>query len=595
VKSLLASTAIALLALASPISGPMRFQLGAGAVLAQSPITLQNLAFKGDKASVSIPSIIIDGSSLSRAELEALFDPKAVATLAGRLSQFSARSVTIPAIEITQTLPEGASVSVYRNTVLRDIRNGFVAEAVTDSATNSAKPRQGAKDIPGVEMAMGNIITKGVDMPLWFRFAFDRAQPGETLKLAIAEQTAGRTTYRIGDFATIEIAEISARDIKLRPLKTPPVELLALAERQADDKTTPDAKMGMAIAADMLGAMSFGDMQVKGLTGTVRQTGKPQARFSLDRLAMAGGADVAGRFQMLGLKVENGKDRFNIGEIGLEGVSLAAMMAGFGRLAASTDAAAEPDPSTMIPKIDAIRLAGVDFDVPDVKDPQQRIRARLGLFETKMSNHVGAIPADVAIAIDRLQMDIPADTREKGLQDIVALGYKALDLTARYSQSWSEPEKTLRVNELSVRSAGMFAAQAKAEIVNVPRELFTLDKAVASVAALGVAARSVQISLVNESLFEKLIAKQARESRRKVEDVRAELAAGATIMAPILLGDHPAAKAIGAALGQFVADPRNLKFGITAKGEGLGATDFIAVANPMDLLKKLDITAAANQ
>jgi hypothetical protein len=62
-----------------------------------------------------------------------------------------------------------------------------------------------------------------------------------------------------------------------------------------------------------------------------------------------------------------------------------------------------------------------------------------------------------------------------------------------------------------------------------------------------------------------------------------------------MLGDHPGAKALGAALGKFVAEPRNLKISLKAQGGGIGATDFLAVRNPMDILKKVDISAAANE
>jgi hypothetical protein len=77
--------------------------------------------------------------------------------------------------------------------------------------------------------------------------------------------------------------------------------------------------------------------------------------------------------------------------------------------------------------------------------------------------------------------------------------------------------------------------------------------------------------------------------------VRAELAAGATLVVPMMLGDHPAAKTLGTVLGKFVAEPKNLKINAVAKGAGIGATDFLAVSNPMEILKKVDITASANE
>jgi hypothetical protein len=594
VKRLFASASLAALALSAPLSAPPSLPFGTAQVLAQAAVTIENISFKGDAGSVTIPRMVVEGSSASQADIQALFDPKSTATLAARLAQLSARSVTIPSIDVTQTMPQASGMTSYKNLVLRDIRGGVAAEATIEQVSTSVKAKADAKDTPNIDMTTGAVTMKGIDLGLFARFVFDKAQPGETLKVAVAEQKVGQTRYKIGNAATVTIAEISSTDLRLKPLKTPMAEIKALAERQAQGGQKPDPQASLGMAADILGSMSFGEIRMKGLTGDATPPNKPAVRFSLDQMVMAGGAGQS-RFQMQGFKAGSGADRFDMAEVAVEGVDLGATLAALQGLASQDGGMSNFDPATMIPKIGAVRFGGLDIDVPDMKNVGQRVRAKLGLFETRMANHVGPIPADVAVTLDRLQMDIPANTQEKGLQDILAMGYKALDLSAKYDQTWNESAKTLTIREMSLRSGGMATMTAKAEIGNVPREIFTLDKAVSSVAALGAAARSLQVSLVNDSLFEKLIAKTARDSRRKAEDVRAELAAGATMMVPMLLGDHPAARPIGAALGKFVAEPKNLRIEVKAKGEGLGATDFLAVSNPMDLLKKVDITATANQ
>ncbi len=595
-KRFLASASVAALALVAPISSPYFFPENAGIAWAQSAVVLENLSFKGELGTVNIPKITVEGSTASKAELEALFDAKTVNTLGQRLAKLSAQSITIPTIEMTQVLPDATSTTTYKDLVMRDIRNGVIAEATTPMMTAVAKSSGKNKDFPGFEMTMAGMTMKGLDLPLMLRFMFDKAQPGEALKVAMAEQTVGKTTYKMGNIANFTFNEISAKDFKLKALSTSVMDLVAQAEKLGKDKSKDSEKFGLMMMTEMLGAMSFGNMEMKGMAGESTLPGKPPVKISMDRMAGAGGADVPGRFTMLGFKVLNGKDTVNFGEISVEGVSLASMMSALQTMAASADPKmADVDPTAFIPKIDLIRMSGIDIDVPDQKDPKERIRAKLGLFETKMANHVGAIPANIAIALEKLQMDIPPNTKEKGLQDILAMGYKSLDLSARYNQTWDQATKVMKLNELSVRSVGMFASKLTAEIANVPKEIFTPDKAIAAVAALGVSAKTVNLTVTNESLFEKLIAKQARETKRKPEDVRAELAAGATLAIPMMLGDHPAAKMLGTVLGKFVAEPKNLKVNVTAKGSGIGATDFLALANPMDILKKVDITASANE
>jgi hypothetical protein len=299
---------------------------------------------------------------------------------------------------------------------------------------------------------------------------------------------------------------------------------------------------------------------------------------------------------MKDFRVNNQADTVTLGDFTVEDISFGSMTQALTKIASTPNFdPMDMDPTALIPKVGLVRIAGIDVDVPDTKDSKQRIKAKLGLFETRMSNHVGPIATNVAVNMDGLRMDIPQNTKESGLRDLLQMGYNSIDLSARFEQVWDQAASKLKINELSLRMAGMFAARASAEVGNATKELFTLDKAVAAVALLGLSANSLSVNLRNEGIFEKLIAKQAKETKEKPEDVRAQIAAAATLMVPMILGDHPAAKTLGAVLGKFVADPKTLTVTLKAQGAGLGATDFIAASDPMDLLKKIDITATANE
>jgi hypothetical protein len=595
----LATTSLAVIALlATPLDGS-RSLSGPPPVLAQQSVTLENLSFKGALASIRIPRVVIDGSNVSKADIEALLDTKILSDLSGRLSKISARSVSIPTVEITQNIPGAENVTVYKDTVFRDVQNGIIGEWVTPLTTTRAKPdpKSKVKDVPLVDMDMVNMVLKSIDLPLMLRFALDKAAPGETLKTVAAEQTVGKLTYRIGDMGSFVVQSFYAKDFKLKPLKTPMMEMITQLEKQTKNKSSDGDKAALDFAADLLASMSFQNMEMNGMSGEFKIPGEAKPfKLEIQKIAAGGGADVPGRFTFQGLKTSMSAGTFNMGELTMDGVTFGGMLASLQKMAAGNAAdLSNFNPADAIPRIDLIRLAGVDFDIADPKSGNQRIKAKLGLFETKMGNHVGPIPANVGMTVDRFQMDIPKGTKEKGLNDMLALGYSALDVSARYDQTWDEASKTLNLNELSMRSVGMFSTRFKAEMHNVSKEIFTLDKAVAAVAALGVSARSLDAQLANEGLFEKLMAQQANQQKRKPEDVRAELAAGATMMVPMMLGEHPAAKILGEALGKFVAQPKNLQINVKARDAGLGAADFIAVKNPMDLLKKVDITAAANQ
>jgi hypothetical protein len=589
--------ALAALLLASTAPLPSVLSLAPSPAAAQSAVAFENLGFKGAFGAVTIPRIVIEGTNATKAEVEALFDPAATGTVAQRLSRISARSISIPMIEIRQDVGDTNSVTVYKDTVLRNVQNGVIGEMLTPTMTTNAKVKGASKGKPAVDMDMTfvNMAIKGFDVPQVLRAFFEKGQPNEPLKVVATEQVLGKMTMKLGPDVNMTIAGASMRDFKMRAMPTPLMDILAETKRNEIEKGPDWEKKNLAYASQMLTMFALGTLEMNGLVGSAKEPGSDKpATFAMDKMAMSGGSMVPEKFTMQGFRVNASGSTVNLGEITFDGIDTTSLFA-FMQKVDKLDAADSIDPAQFMPKIALIRFAGIDIDVPDKGSATQRVKAKLGLFETKMANHVGVIPANIAIALDRFQMDIPANTKEKGLQDILALGYKALDVSARYNQTWDEASKTLKLNELSVKAANMLSATAKADIGNVPRDLFNTNKAIAAVAALGVSARSVDVAITNDSLFEKLIEKQARETRRKPEDVRAELAAGATLMIPMMLGDHPAAKVLGPVLGKFVANPKNLKVTVTAKNGGLGATDFMAVGNPMDLLKKVDIQAAANE
>jgi hypothetical protein len=588
---IIAAATAALLATAAPT--PSHLSLAPTPALAQAALTFENLGFKGEFGAVRIPKISIEGSTASRADIEGLFDPNGTATVADRLKRISASSITIPAIEIEQKLPDSTSFVTYRDTVIRDVRNGIIGEMVTPVMTMKATVKGDGPKTHPMDVSATNMTMKEVDLGLMLTALFGKGAADQPLQVAAKEQSVGRMTMKIGDQMNMVIAGASIRDFKMRISPKSLMEVMTEVQKNEADKVPDLEKKNAALMTPIFKSMALGTVEMTGMTISTKAEGsKPALAFNLDKISMAAPDSIIPEMMRIqGMRISEIGVTVNIAELMLDKMDFSASMAAVDRV---NSGGGQPAVEDLLPKIGLFRLAGLDFDVPDSKSPNQRVKGKLGLFETRMSNHVGPIPADVKMTLDRFQMDIPPNTKEKGLQDILALGYKALDISMGYDMAWLEASKTLRLNDLSMKSAGMFTANAKAEIGNVTRDLFTLDQAKAMVAGLGVAAKSVEVAIVNDTLFQRLIEKQAKETRRKPDEVRAEFAAGATMMAPMFMGDHAAARMIGQVLGKFVADPKNIKMTLTSK-DGVGAADFIAAKNPLDVLKKVDIKAGANE
>jgi hypothetical protein len=560
-------------------------------------LVLENLAFKGTYGAVTVPRVVLEGSTATRADIEGLFDPARTADIGTRVARISARSISIPMIEVRQETPDGPVVTAYRDTVFRNVQNGVIGDGVTPLMTVKGKASSAGKGAKALdfEMTARAMVLKGFDLGLMLRAFFEKGQPDEPMKVAAVEQSIGQITLNVGQDLKMTIAGASIRDFMMRATEKPLITAMNEAHENEKAKAPDWEKKNLALLMPMVTMMGIGTMELTGLTADfVDPVTTSRGTFGLDRMTAASRSFIPEKLAIQGLRVNADGTSVRIGEMAFDGLDLAPTFAAF--KADGGTVASDADIAAALPRLKLARLAGVDIDAADPKVKGERIKAKLGLFELVMGNHVGPIPGDVSLNLDRFQMNIPARTTDKGLKDILALGYSALDVSARYAQVWDEARKTLRLTDLSVRAADMFALSAKAELQNVSRDLFSLDKAKMAVAALAVSARSLDVSLTNNSLFERVIAQQAKDLRRKPEDIRAELAAGATLIVPMMLGDHPAARTLGPILGRFVAEPKNLKVTLTAKDPaGLGATDFIGTANPMDLLRKVDITATANE
>lgn len=111
---------------------------------------------------------------------------------------------------------------------------------------------------------------------------------------------------------------------------------------------------------------------------------------------------------------------------------------------------------------------------------------------------------------------------------------------------------------------------------------------------LSATAKALDLTLENGGLFERFIDAQAKVLSLKPDELRKEYVTASVIGVPVILGNSAAAKAIGAAMGKFVAKPGTLSISAKAKsGDGLGMVDVSTAPTPAAVLDKLEVNAKA--
>jgi hypothetical protein len=248
----------------------------------------------------------------------------------------------------------------------------------------------------------------------------------------------------------------------------------------------------------------------------------------------------------------------------------------------------------LIPTFGTIRLAGLDI-VPNGNGKlpgTQKIRLGIKDMEITADKPLNGIPTNVRVALDHMTSELPPDTNEDGSKELLAMGYKALDVSLATAASWNEPGSEIVLREVSVRGTDMGSALLRGVIGNVGKEVFDVDPAVAMVAVIGATARNLELRVENNGLFERLLAQQAKKQGKSAEDLRREYGVAAAAVIPALLGNSPNAKSLGQAIGRFVAKPGRLTISARTKDPaGIGFSDVAVSPDPAAILDKLEITA----
>jgi hypothetical protein len=433
------------------------------------------------------------------------------------------------------------------------------------------------------------------------RIYFESAREGEALRPVIGGYTADGIRMEGPDGLMIEFGQMKSGPLRARPLKIPLVEVVKLAQAAQPGAQLPEAdqkRLGEMLA-DLVNAF---ESDALGETSNVRARGKDKdgKTFEVSLGALRYGALMKGRlseFALEALQVSAADGKIGLGRFALTGLDMGPLFAAMPDfLGASPAAMAMMDWRKAVPRLEGVTIRDVDIDVPD-KDGTAgvngRVKAKLGLFDVKLGNYVAAIPTALRKELRSLKVAVPDNPKSK---DLIALGYRDLDLSGVVDGRWTEAERSFTLSEAGAAGVGMGAVRLGARLGNVPREIFSGDMAQMQVAALGLTAQSASVRIENGGLFDRLLAAEARKRNTSPEAIRAEIAMASEMLLTGMLGPSPTTEQIVQAVKSFVAKPGSLSISAKAKAPGgIGLVQFMAIQSPAQVLELVDVTASANQ
>jgi len=572
-----------------------------GAALAQDAqtVVLENLVLELGVATYRIPRLTFEGTSLDRAGLTSLFAPSTPEPLAERLARLTAKQASAPEIFVEQAIGPERQTTRYRNVTATDLNQGRIASLAAEAA---------AMEVTGgpngtILGTLGRVAVSDLDLTQAARVYTERGDGGGERSRIYGAFSLENLELRTDKDAEITVSRVAGRDFMARATKNSLMDTIrVLAAERPDEASPAEQARLLGAAVEILDAMAVGSLEAVGIEFRDPAGGDAIGRIQRIAYASAAGAQPAdARIEGLEIAAKDGRAR--IGTIALTGFSFGPTIEGLKELAERP--LAEVDASALrklIPTLGTLRVTGLEFDVPsetpkgskpeDTKP--ENIRFGVKDVELNAGQPVNGIPTDLRVAVHHVTFEVPAGTTDEGLKTLAALGYEAVDLSWTTAASWNEPGNELVLREVSVRGAEMGSVVLRGVLGNVGRDVFDPDSALAMVALVGATAKSLELTVENGGLVERVIAREAKRNRSSAEKLRREYGMAAAVGVPTLLGGSASAKAIGQAIARFIAKPGRLSLSARTKDAGgLGLADMTSFDQLDQILDRLEVTARA--
>lgn len=562
------------------------------AALAQQggSVTLEDVVFESMTATVRIPSITFEGTSLGREALRQAITATGDRPAADLLADIDARLVTIPEAIIEQTVQGRSQRIVYSAVEARDVTAGMIAHLSVESATVEDTGDS------SVAVAIGETVVEGFDLPGTVRFYTQAAAAGEDNPMRTLYESFRMTDMRARDAEGVEVrvGEIAGTGFRARLLSRPFVDLVQDLDVAGDPRrpSREETRAAMAFVVDLYRAFEVGGFVVRDMSAFVPELGGEV--FSIARIGFGDEASDGG-FEIEDIAFSAEEVDVAIERFYSAGFSIEATLDGLAALVENEDLD-DVDPETLralMPSIGRFGFEGVSAEIVP-EDDDEPISFTLAGLHFVGDEPVSGVPSFVSMRMDELAFSIPKTAEDDAARTLLDLGYGEMNLSASLAARWDQAAEVLAVEELAFSGRDMGRLAVTGRLGGVGPGILSGDEAVILATLMGATAERLTIGIEDEGLAARVLEQQAREQGVPPQVLQEQSAMMATAMLPMMMGNTPQARELGAALGAFVARPGALDIALTARdSDGIPLVALADLTDPTALLALIDIAASA--
>lgn len=540
-----------------------------GGVARASDVTLTDLSYAAGPLTYRIPTLVVRGTRASRDELVRLVDPASVGSLDG-LRALEADEIVIPEVAVETGPVDGRVTITTRDIRASGIKGGRVA-SLTAGASEISAVSNGAKAPDQVFRGLiGQMTMQDVDLVLAGSLA--ESGTGEAFRVLYGAVSLEALRLTAPGGVTLRLDRFTSRDVRARRTEAGWTSAVAALSSPADP--VPTERLA-AILTDLAGSIAVGSFEAGGLGFEIAGPDRQAARVG--RIGYAEGTPA---LNLEDVEVGGTDARLTIGRATLGGVP------GDVATAQSGSALSRLLPGSGSIRLDAVALAGPDRNAVTI--------GRVDLGVTRSAASAGASAALTTFSFAAREIAMPLRPQDPAVRPLVDLGYAGLAGSIVGGATYDETREELSVERLRLLADGIGEIGVAARLAQVSPDLFQRDTTRAAVALLGMRVRRLDIAIENGGLAERLVARQARLTGAKPDDVSRQYGAAAGFGVLMTLGPAPGAQTLGTALSRFVTKPGRLAVTLTAKdATGLGIADLVMGPNPRAILDQVDVVATA--
>lgn len=554
--------------------------------LAGEKLNFDRLEFKTGITVVKADGVEIENSSFSTDALKTIFSDTALGAQADALSKFDADRIFVKSLRQEQIINGQISASILSNVTLTSIKSGVAASLKVDAGTFGSGDGNDAQ-----AGTIGAITASEIDLGLFIAGGATKAGNKNEYRKAYGEAAFNSISISSPTGPVLTVERASMRDFRI---KTSEQGLSGIAERILRRQTQSpmsDADLNAVIldTVDILTSFSIGMVEV---SQTVLTDKRSDEISKINRIVYESTIDGKPQhFRLDGFEGLYPLNRVRIGSLEQSGFSFLPVVESVKSFASKPNANfADADPIAFVPVIGKFEIRDVTIDTSGVPPVHAGLRSMVLAVE----NPNGGVPRSAEVTFDGLFGPIPSDSNEPAIDNLIALGYRDVNLSGTLRLAIDEKAKMFKTETL-LTGENMGTVGATANLINVPVDLLMRNPTAALIAFAGARIKDMSVTIENRGLADRLIDQDAIKTKRSPQDVRKNYAAAASASLQIYLGMSPNAKALTQSLAKFIDKPTRLSITAKAKNpDGVALAEGATAENPAQVLEAFDLMISQN-